>query len=68
MRLKTATTAGETIEDAAKIMSRYACGIGIRILEDRISSYGEGDDLLREFARWTTVPIVSMAHDKYHPC
>jgi len=68
MRLKTAKTAGEIIEDAAKVMSRYACGIGIRILEDRISSYGEGDDLLREFARWATVPIVSMAHDKYHPC
>jgi ornithine carbamoyltransferase len=68
MRLRTATTAGETIEDAAKVMSRYAAGLGIRILEDKIGAYGDGDDLLREYARWSEIPIVSMAHDKYHPC
>ncbi len=68
MRLKTEKTAGETVEDAAKIMSRYACGIGIRILEDKITSYGEGDKLLREYAKWADVPIISMAHDKFHPC
>ena len=68
MRLKTATTAGETVEDAATVMSRYAHGLGIRILEDKIGAYGEGDDLLREYARWATIPIISMAHDKYHPC
>jgi ornithine carbamoyltransferase len=68
MRLKTATSAGETVEDAAKVMSRYACGIGIRILEDKISAYGEGDKLLREYAYWADIPIISMAHDKYHPC
>jgi N-acetylornithine carbamoyltransferase len=68
MRLKTATTAGETVEDAAKVMSRYACGLGIRILEDKIGAYGEGDDLIREYAKWADIPVVSMAHDKYHPC
>ena len=68
MRLRTATTAGETVEDAAKVMSRYAAGLGIRILEDKVGAYGEGDDLLREYARWATIPIISMAHDKYHPC
>ncbi|OYD13666.1 hypothetical protein CH333_10515 [candidate division WOR-3 bacterium JGI_Cruoil_03_44_89] len=68
MRLKTATTAGETIEDAAKVMSRYACGIGIRILEDKVTRYGEGDELIREYARWADVPVISMAHDKFHPC
>jgi len=68
MRLKTAKTAGETVEDAAKVMSRYACGLGIRILEDKVSYYGEGDELLREYAKWSDIPIVSMAHDKFHPC
>lgn len=68
MRLKTATSAGETVEDAAKVMSRYACGIGIRILEDKVGYYGEGDELLHEYAKWADIPIVSMAHDKYHPC
>jgi len=68
MRLKTATTAGETVEDAGKVMSRYACGIGIRMLEDKCSYYGEAEELLREYAKWAEVPIVSMAHDKFHPC
>jgi N-acetylornithine carbamoyltransferase len=68
MRLKTAKTAGETVEDAARVMSRYGAGLGIRILEDKIGAYGEGDDLLREYARWSDIPIISMAHDKYHPC
>ncbi len=67
MRLKTEKTAGETIEDAAKVMSRYACGLGIRILEDKIPYYGAGDKLLREYARWSSIPVFSMAHDKFHP-
>ncbi len=68
MRLKTAQSAGETVEDAARVMSRYGAGLGIRILEDKVGDYGEGDDLLREYARWSDIPIISMAHDKYHPC
>lgn len=68
MRLKTATTAGETVEDAAQVMSRYGHGLGIRILEDKIGYYGEGDELLREYARWGSIPVISMAHDKFHPC
>ena len=68
MRLKTAKSAGETVEDAARVMSRYACGLGIRILEDKVGAYGEGEALIREYAKWADIPIVSMAHDKYHPC
>ncbi|WP_455464027.1 ornithine carbamoyltransferase [Candidatus Hodarchaeum mangrovi] len=68
MRLKTEKTAGETVEDAAQVMARYGHGLGIRILEDKVGTYGEGEDLLREYARWSTIPIISMAHDKYHPC
>jgi ornithine carbamoyltransferase len=68
MRLKTAKSAGETVEDAAKVMSRYAAGIGIRILEDKVPHYGAGNDLLREYAKWASVPIINMADDKYHPC
>jgi len=68
MRLKTATTSGETVEDAAKVMSRYAVGIGIRILEDKVPFYGAGNELLREYARWADVPIINMADDRFHPC
>jgi N-acetylornithine carbamoyltransferase len=68
MRLKTAKTAGETIEDAAMVMSRYAAGLGIRILEDKISAYGQGDALLKEYAEYSTIPIINMADDRFHPC
>ncbi len=68
MRLKTATTAGETVEDAAKVMARYASGLGIRILEDKVPYYGAGNELLREYAYWADIPIINMADDKFHPC
>jgi N-acetylornithine carbamoyltransferase len=68
MRLKTKKTAGETVEDAAQVIARYGSGIAIRILEDKVAEYGQGEDLLREYAKWSDVPIISMAHDKYHPC
>ncbi|MHA2264690.1 MAG: ornithine carbamoyltransferase [Candidatus Thorarchaeota archaeon] len=68
MRLKTAKTAGETVQDAAEVMSRYAVGVGIRVLETALEYYGQGHELLQEYAKWASVPIVSMAHDKFHPC
>ncbi len=68
MRLKTATTAGETVEDAARVMARYAAGMGIRILEDKVPYYGAGDELLLEYAHWADIPIINMADDRFHPC
>ncbi|MFH2069856.1 MAG: ornithine carbamoyltransferase [Elusimicrobiota bacterium] len=68
MRLKGEKTAGETVEDAAKVMARYASGIGIRILEDKVKYYGQGNELLREYAKWSNIPIINMADDKFHPC
>ena len=68
MRLKSSKSAGETVEDAAQVMSRYAVGIGIRILETALEYYGQGEELLRQYAANATIPIVSMAHDKFHPC
>jgi N-acetylornithine carbamoyltransferase len=67
MRLKTATTAGETVEDAARVMSRYAAGIGIRILEDKVPYYGAGAELIGDYAHWATIPVSSMADDRFHP-
>jgi ornithine carbamoyltransferase len=67
-RFKTQTQAGETVEDAAKVMARYGAGIGIRILEDKVPYYGAGDEMLREYARWADVPIINMADDRFHPC
>lgn len=67
-RFKTEKQAGETVEDAAKVIARYACGIGIRILEDKVPHYGAGNDMLREYAHWADVPIINMADDRFHPC
>jgi len=60
--------AGETIHDAAKVMARFAVGVGIRILETSVDNYGDGDKLLREYAKYADVPIINMADDIYHPC
>ena len=68
MRLKTSKSAGEINEDAAKVMSRYGCGLGIRILEDKVQRYGDGDKFLREYCKYGSIPVISMAHDKFHPC
>ncbi len=68
LRLKSKTQRGEVLKDTASVMSRYASGIGIRILEDSVEGYGDGDRFLREFADIASVPIISMAHDKFHPC
>ena len=67
-RFKTEQHAGETIEDAATVMARYAAGLGIRILEDKVPYYGAGHQLLTEYARWADVPVVNMADDRFHPC
>jgi len=67
-RFKTEKQAGETIEDAAQVMARYVAGIGIRILEDKVPHYGAGDEMLLEYARWSNVPIINMADDRFHPC
>lgn len=68
LRLRSKKERGEVLIDTANVMSRYACGIGVRILEDSVEGYGDGDRFLREFADLASVPIVSMAHDKFHPC
>jgi N-acetylornithine carbamoyltransferase len=68
LRLRTKTERGEVLKDTANVMSRYGVGIGIRILEDSVEKYGDGDAFLREFADIASVPVVSMAHDKFHPC
>ena len=72
MRLKSVKSgvevAGETIHDVAKVMARFAVGIGIRILETSVDNYGDGDKILREYAKYADVPIINMADDIYHPC
>lgn len=67
-RFKSKHSPGETIEDAAKVISGYMSGIGIRIMEEAVSSYGEGHKFIREYAKYASVPIINMADDVCHPC
>ena len=50
---------GETIEDTARVMSRYVSAIVIRTF---------GDDRIRALASASDVPVVNALTDGYHPC
>ncbi|MCW2571695.1 MAG: argF [Frankiales bacterium] len=50
---------GETIEDTARVLSRYVSAIVIRTF---------GDDRIRELAAASSVPVVNALTDGYHPC
>lgn len=50
---------GETIEDTARVMSRYAKAVTIR-------TYADAD--VERFARAATVPVINALTDLHHPC
>lgn len=67
-RIKMYDNPGETIEDIANVVSGYVAGIGIRIMEDAIKHYRDGNNLIKEFAEHATVPVINIADDVCHPC
>lgn len=60
--------AGETLKDAVKVMARYVNAIGVRVTLDYIPYQGAGNEILQEYARWSDVPVINMADDRFHPC
>jgi ornithine carbamoyltransferase len=50
---------GETIEDTARVLSRYVDAIVIRTF---------GDDRINALAKASGVPVVNALTDGYHPC
>jgi ornithine carbamoyltransferase len=50
---------GETIEDAAAVLSRYVSAIVIRTF---------GDERIRQLADGSRVPVVNALTDGFHPC
>ncbi|MBW2674838.1 MAG: ornithine carbamoyltransferase [Deltaproteobacteria bacterium] len=50
---------GEPVSDTARVMSRYIDGMMIRTFEQ---------DLVEEFARSATIPVINGLTDLLHPC
>ncbi len=57
--------APEAIKDTVKVLERYGHGIGVRVYTQK---YGEGEEIIREYAKWANVPVISMESDVEHPC
>jgi ornithine carbamoyltransferase len=58
-RADTQLARDETVEDTARVLSRYLDALVIR-------TYSQ--ELLREMAKWADIPIINALTDLYHPC
>ncbi len=50
---------GEPIKDSARVMSRYCDGVMIRTF---------GQEIVDEFARYSSIPVINGLTDLFHPC
>ncbi len=57
--------ASEAIKDTVKVLERYGHGIGIRVYTQK---YGEGNQIIQEYAKWADIPVISMETEMHHPC
>ena len=58
----------ESIADVARVLSRYGDAIAIRIYGDAAKwQIGRGHRVIEEFAKWSSIPVLNMEDDLYHP-
>jgi ornithine carbamoyltransferase len=56
----------ETMEDTARVLSRYIDGLVIRLYG--LEKYGDARRILLSMAENATIPIINALDDKEHPC
>jgi len=58
----------ESVKDTAMVLARYYDAIGIRLFPNSVDwIYKGGNRILREFAKWSHVPIINFEDDQFHP-
>ncbi|MBY9007179.1 MAG: N-acetylornithine carbamoyltransferase [Candidatus Lokiarchaeota archaeon] len=58
----------ESIKDTSIVLSNYYNAIGIRIFPNAVNwKYKEANRIVREFAKWSKVPIINFEDDQFHP-
>jgi N-acetylornithine carbamoyltransferase len=61
--------ASERISDMARVLSRMGDTLAIRILGDVVGwEYDKSFRIIKEFAKWSHVPVINMEDNIYHPC
>ena len=59
----------ERIADVAKVLSGMGNAIAIRVLGDAVNwEYEKGYQIIKEFARYSDVPVINLEDNIYHPC
>ena len=59
----------ERVSDVARTLAGMGEGIAIRCYGAPVDwVYGDAHEMIQEFARWASVPVINMECDKYHPC
>ena len=59
----------ERVSDVARCLAKYGDAIAIRMYGPPTGwIYGKATQYMKEFAKWSAVPIINMECDKYHPC
>ncbi|MFX0101459.1 MAG: N-acetylornithine carbamoyltransferase [Candidatus Hodarchaeota archaeon] len=59
----------ESIKDTASVLSRYHDLVAIRMFPNIVDwQWKKCNEQLREFARWSSVPLINMEDDLFHPC
>ncbi len=58
----------ESVKDTASVLGRFYDAIGIRMFPNAVQwKYKEANRTVREFAKWTDIPVINFEDDLFHP-